>query len=88
MQIAKNKWPWIAAGAVVAAGAAFGVFSAVSRRNPPVTNFSECAARGYPILETFPRQCKTPDGEAFTEYLGNIPEKADLINVESPGPSQ
>ncbi len=44
--------------------------------------------RGYPILETFPRQCKTPDGEAFTEYLGNIPEKADLINVESPGPSQ
>lgn len=32
-----------------------------------ITNFEECAKAGYPVLETYPRQCKTPDGRKFTE---------------------
>lgn len=31
------------------------------------TNFQECAEAGYPILESYPRQCITPDGKNFTE---------------------
>ena len=31
----------------------------------PVANFEECA-KIYPVLETYPEQCKTPDGKSFT----------------------
>jgi hypothetical protein len=33
---------------------------------PTVTNYAECVAAGYPILETYPEQCRTPDGRTFT----------------------
>lgn len=29
-----------------------------------ITNYDECAAK-YPILETYPTQCRTPDGRTF-----------------------
>lgn len=53
-----------------------------------ISNFDECAVRGYPILESYPRQCKTPDGRTFVEDIGNELEKSDLIKVESPRPNQ
>ncbi len=31
-----------------------------------VTSFEQCEAAGYPILESYPRQCKTPEGKTFT----------------------
>jgi eight-cysteine-cluster-containing protein len=30
-----------------------------------ITTYAECAAAGYPILESYPSQCKTPDGRTF-----------------------
>lgn len=53
-----------------------------------ITSFEECAAKGYPILESYPRQCKTPDGKTFTEDIGNELEKADLIKIDNPRPNQ
>lgn len=35
-----------------------------------VTNFEECAEAGYPVMESYPRQCRTPDGKNFTEDTG------------------
>ena len=35
-----------------------------------VHSFKECVAAGYPVLESFPRQCKTPDGKNFSESFG------------------
>ena len=35
-----------------------------------VSNFEECIAQGYPVLESYPRQCKTPDGKTFVEDIG------------------
>lgn len=32
---------------------------------PTVTSYAECVAAGYPILETYPEQCRTPDGRTF-----------------------
>ena len=49
-----------------------------------ISNFDECVAQGYPILETYPRQCKTPDGKTFTEDIGNELEKVDLIKIDNP----
>jgi heat shock protein HslJ len=40
-----------------------------------ITSFEECAAAGYPIMESYPRQCNA-DGQTFTEVLppaGEIP---------------
>jgi len=53
-----------------------------------ISNFDECVAQGYPILETYPRQCKTPDGKTFTEDIGNELEKVDLIKIDNPRPNQ
>jgi len=30
-----------------------------------VGSYEQCAAAGYPILETYPTQCRTPDGRTF-----------------------
>ncbi|MDP9249022.1 MAG: hypothetical protein M3M85_00720 [bacterium] len=32
-----------------------------------VTNFQECADAGYPVQESNPRQCRTPDGTLYVE---------------------
>lgn len=53
-----------------------------------ISNFDECTAAGYPVLETYPRQCKTPDGKTFVEDIGNELEKIDLIKLTNPRPNQ
>jgi len=45
-----------------------------------ISNFEECVAKGYPVLESYPRQCKTPDGETFVEKIDICQEKAKTIN--------
>lgn len=32
-----------------------------------VGSFEECVKAGYPVMETYPPQCKTPDGKSFTQ---------------------
>ncbi len=53
-----------------------------------ISTFEECVAAGYPVMESYPQQCKTPDGKNFTEEIGNAMEKSDLIRLESPRPNQ
>ncbi len=35
-----------------------------------ITNFEECAAAGNPIMESYPEQCRTPDGRLFVHDIG------------------
>lgn len=30
-----------------------------------ISNFDECAAAGFPIMESYPERCATPDGRTF-----------------------
>ena len=53
-----------------------------------ISNFDDCAAAGYPIMETYPSQCVTPSGERFIENIGNELEKMDLIRINNPRPNQ
>ncbi len=53
-------------------------------------SFAECEKAGYPIMESYPRQCRTPEGKTYVE---EILEKAtydnataDMITVELPFP--
>lgn len=53
---------------------AFGVVWKLSKNElpqPVITNFEECAKAGYPILETYPEQCRTPDGRSFTKSINS-----------------
>ena len=53
-----------------------------------VQSFEECVKAGYPVMESYPRQCKAPDGKTFVEDIGNELEKQDLIRVNNPRPNQ
>src|SRR3990167_4396430 len=37
-----------------------------------ITNFEQCAEAGYPVMESYPRQCRTPDGRNFTEDISDV----------------
>jgi len=74
--------------ALVAGIFIFDIFRAQSPDVQPsvVTSFEECAAAGNPIMESYPRQCSTPDGKHFTENIGNELDKSDLIRLSAPRP--
>ena len=38
-----------------------------------ITNFEECAKAGYPVRESYPGQCSTPDGRHFVEDIEQNP---------------
>ena len=46
-----------------------------------VNSFTDCIKAGYPAMESYPRQCKTPDGRTFVEELP--PTKPTYINATS-----
>lgn len=51
-----------------------------------ITSFEECRDAGYPVEESYPEKCRTPEGEVFERYVGNELEKEDLIRIDSPRP--
>lgn len=63
-------------GVFLIALAAIGVIIFERAQHPPkpkVKNFEECKAAGYPIMESYPRQCSVPGGKFFVEQI--VPEK-------------
>jgi hypothetical protein len=45
-----------------------------------VTDYHSCVEAGYPVLESFPLQCKTPDGRTFVE---DTSENAEVV-IDTP----
>lgn len=45
-----------------------------------ITSFDTCLKANHPIMESYPRQCKTQDGRTFTE---KISEKMTYTNASS-----
>jgi len=73
---------------VLGATACFIMFKPGEAPITDINNFEECISAGYPVMESYPRQCKTPDGKTFTEDIGNEVEKLDLIKIDNPRPNQ
>ena len=46
-----------------------------------INSFEECATAGYPIMESYPRQCRTPDSRIFVETVTDIPTPPDGSGV-------
>lgn len=77
------------AGAVLLLGG-FYLFGGGGNGSVPtaVTTFEECVAAGNPVMESYPRQCRTKEGVLFVEHIGNELEKIDLVQLHSPRPNQ
>lgn len=52
-----------------------------------VATFADCVKAGYPVLESAPRQCKTPDGRTFVEPRTGTPLPSSP-SPSTPSPSQ
>ncbi|OGG05077.1 hypothetical protein A2Z33_07400 [Candidatus Gottesmanbacteria bacterium RBG_16_52_11] len=50
----------------------YGIYLVNRSRLSAVNTFDECVSMGYPILESYPRKCITPDGRSLTEAAGNV----------------
>ncbi len=74
---------------VIGVAVAMGFLGSPPTPEPTVTiaNFTECAAAGYPIMESYPRQCRASNGQVFQEDIGNILDKSDLIRVTTLAPN-
>ncbi|OGG75357.1 hypothetical protein A3A41_04440 [Candidatus Kaiserbacteria bacterium RIFCSPLOWO2_01_FULL_54_22] len=71
----------LAGAAVVLALIALLLLSFMNVREPQIasiTTFDECAAAGYPIMESYPEQCAVPGGPSFT----NPRQQVDTSNDE------
>lgn len=55
---------------------------------PVISSYDECVAAGFPVMESYPPQCRTDSGETFTQDIGNEIEMRDLIVVDNPRPNQ
>jgi len=51
-----------------------------------ISNFEECAAAGFPVMESYPRQCRDSEGTLFVEiirkkYVGYSEEECSKISI-------
>lgn len=62
----------------------------------PVTSFETCVEAGNPVMESYPRQCSTKDGQHFTEVITTpppapptavTPDMSNFIVVDAPLPN-
>ncbi len=83
----KKYLPIIIAVLIVAGSGVAWKLTKKSAPAPVVTNFAECVAADNPVTESYPRQCRS-GGKTFTEDIGNVLEKSDLIRVDSPRPNE
>ena len=47
----------------------------IDDKDKGITSFNDCVAAGYPVMETYPRQCSVPGGRTFTEIVVTEEEK-------------
>jgi hypothetical protein len=34
-----------------------------------VSSYNDCVSAGYPVMQTYPQQCRTPSGQVFTQNI-------------------
>lgn len=82
----KNFLTFLIATVLVVA-AVFVVYFSFRENEDSILSFEECLTAGYPVGESYPRRCTTPNGRAFTENIGNELNTQALIRVSLPRPN-
>ncbi len=80
---------WTVVGVIVLAALGYWIY--LTQKSPEedvalfVSNFEECEAAGYSIMESYPRQCRTPGGTSYTEDIseGEVLNAEDSANVDA-----
>jgi len=75
----------LAAGLIIgiAAGYYFGQDESPEPVPPAlITSFEECAAAGYPIMESYPEQCRSPEGQNFVRVIPDMPAEPAPVPQE------
>lgn len=52
-----------------------------------IVTFEDCRKAGYPVMESYPRKCNTPDGRSLVEEISNALQYKNEINVSKPQPN-
>jgi hypothetical protein len=71
----------IVLGAVIIAAIAGGVGYFLGTRQEAkddINSYKECVAAGYPILDSYPEQCRTPGGRNFTNTARTAEQSVSL----------
>ncbi len=74
----KKLFPIVIIVLIVAAGISGFLFWQNQKKIASISNFEECAAAGYPILDSYPARCLTPDKRSFTQELTEEEKKRTL----------
>lgn len=59
-----------------------------------INSFEECTDAGFPVMESYPAQCRTSDGRTFMQNITNYQDRdqdeelSNLIVVDTPKPNQ
>jgi len=55
---------------------------AETQKNPyaNINNFDDCARAGYPVMESYPRECTLPGGKFFVEKVMADPVPPQILN--------
>lgn len=48
-----------------------------------INNFEDCVNAGYPVMESYPRQCRTPDDQTFVEVIEDVTPVDPIIGGET-----
>ncbi len=46
-----------------------------------ITTYQECVSAGFPVMESYPEQCRTPDGRTFLHEITTGSNYSDFIHV-------
>jgi len=65
------------AAAIVGAAAYAWQMQSEETSTSSINSFRGCEQAGYPIMESYPRQCRTPDGRTFVEDIPEPIERPD-----------
>ncbi len=50
-------------------------------QNYAIDSYEACVAAGYPVMESYPEQCATPEGQSFTRDIsGEVGENGEIID--------
>jgi hypothetical protein len=59
------------------------VYLAQNASRPFVASFQECVDAGYPVMESYPRQCRVPDGETYVESVSSASSVSSVSTASS-----
>ena len=77
------RMAWLLITALIVIAVILAVKALLDKKDEPeAATFKECLAAGFTVMESYPRQCRTPDGRVFIEELGERTVRIFFGNIK------